>query len=74
MKHFKFLVIGILPIMWLIYFLFEFFTGRINNSDILIGNFVLIILFALIGCIIYKFSLTFSEGFNKKNLFFIQSA
>ena len=71
MKNFKFLVISILPIMWLIYFLFEFFTGRINNSTIVIGNLLLIILFALIGYIIYKLSLSFNEGFNKKNLFII---
>ena len=71
MKNFKFLVIAILPIMWFIYFLFEFFTGRINNSTILIGNLILIILFALSGYIIYKLSLSFDSGFNKKNLFII---
>ena len=31
MKNFKILVISILPIMWTIYFLFELFTGRIDN-------------------------------------------
>ena len=71
MKNFKTLVISILPIMWTIYFLFELFTGRIDNSSIIIGNLILILLFALIGYIIYNLSLSFSIGFNKKNLFII---
>ena len=55
MKNFKTLVISILPIMWTIYFLFELFTGRIDNSSIIIGNLILILLFALIGYIIYYY-------------------
>lgn len=71
MKNFKILVISILPIMWTIYFLFELFTGRIDNSSIFIGNLILILLFALIGYTIYSLSLSFNIGFNKKNLFII---
>ena len=71
MKNFKILVISILPIMWTIYFLFELFTGRIDNSSILIGNLILILLFALIGYTIYSLSLSFNIGFNKKKLFII---
>ena len=34
----KMLTIGILPVMWLIYFLFEVFSGRVNDLYTLILN------------------------------------
>lgn len=68
MKKFKFLIIGMLPSMWLIYILFELFTGRIANSTILIGNLLLLFLFAIIGYIIYSLSLKFNKGFKKSQL------
>ena len=42
--------------MWLIYFLFELFTGRVNDLYTLILNLSLIFVFALTGLIIYKLS------------------
>ncbi len=52
----KLLTIGILPAMWLIYFLFEVFSGRVNDLYTLILNLSLILVFALTGWIIYKCS------------------
>ncbi len=68
MKKFKFLVISILPFMWLIYILFELFTGRITNSTMLIGNIALLFLFAIIGYIIYVSSLKFNNGLKRNQL------
>lgn len=59
----KALTIGVLPIMWMIYILFELFTGRITNITTIIFNIVLIILFAIIGYIIYMISLKKEKGF-----------
>ena len=68
MKKFKLLTIGILPFMWLIYILFELFTGRITNSTILIGNISLLFLFAIVGYIIYVSSLKFNNGLKRSQL------
>ena len=51
----KALTIGVLPAMWLIYILFELFTGRITNAETIIFNIFLIFLFALTGYIIYNY-------------------
>ncbi|MEG2511480.1 signal peptidase II [Clostridium sp.] len=67
----KLLLIGILPIMWLAYFLFEFFTGRVNDTTTIIGNIFLILLFALVGYLFYKFTLKKPEGFSSKSMFII---
>ena len=53
----KIITIGILPIMWLIYFLFEVFSGRVNDLYTLILNLSLIFLFAFVGWIIYMCSI-----------------
>ena len=45
----KWVTIGILPIMWLIYFLFEFLTGRIEKNSETLMMLFLIIPFALVG-------------------------
>ena len=46
----KIITIGILPIMWLIYFLFEVFSGRVNDLYTLILNLSLIFyLLLLVG-------------------------
>lgn len=68
MKKLKLLIIGILPFMWLIYILFELFTGRITNSTILIGNISLLFLFAIVGYIIYVSSLKFNNGLKRSQL------
>ena len=62
------LVISILPIMWLIYFLFEVFSGRVNDLYTVFFNLSLILLFSFTGWIIYKFSLKNSNGLKNKHL------
>ena len=51
----KIITIGILPIMWLVYFLFEIISGRVKDFYTLILNLSLLLVFALVGAIIYKF-------------------
>lgn len=67
----KLLTIGILPIMWLIYFTFEIVTGRVKDLYTLILNLSLVFVFALVGYIIYYVSNKYYNGFNGKNLFII---
>ena len=67
----KLLTIGILPIMWLIYFLFEIITGRVKDMYTLILNLSLIIVFALVGLIIYILGERYSKGFSGKKVFSI---
>lgn len=66
MKHLKLITICGLPIMWTLYFLFELLTGRINSTAVLLGNIFLILLFALVGFLLYKISLKFKNGFSLK--------
>ena len=65
----KIITIGILPIMWLIYFLFEVFSGRVNDLYTLILNLSLIFLFAFVGWIIYMYSIKKKKKKLKKKLF-----
>ena len=65
----KLLSIIILPIMWLIYFLFELFTGRINDFTTVIGNIFLMLLFALVGYIFYVFTSKRMDGLTRKQIF-----
>lgn len=67
----KIITIGILPLMWTLYFLFEVITGRVNDMSTVLLNIVLIILFAIVGLIIYIVSTKFSKGFNWKNTLII---
>ena len=46
----KLLVISILPIMWLIYFLFEVFSGRVNDLYTVFFNLSLILLYGVAVC------------------------
>lgn len=64
----KMLTIGILPIMWLIYFLFEIFSGRVKDLYTLILNLSLVLVFAFAGWIIYKCSIKNLNGVNTKVL------
>ncbi len=64
----KWVTIGILPIMWLIYFLFEFLTGRIENNSETLMMLFLIIPFALVGYLIYVLVNKYKDGFSKKNI------
>jgi len=65
----KILTIGILPAMWLVYFLFEVVSGRINNLYTLTLNLSLILVFSFTGCIIYKVSTKIPNGLNNKSLY-----
>ena len=67
----KLLTIGILPIMWLVYFAFEIVTGRVKDLYTLILNLSLVFVFALVGYIIYYLSDKYSDGFQDKKLFLI---
>lgn len=67
----KALTIGVLPAMWLIYILFELFTGRITNAETIIFNIFLIFLFALTGYIIYNISEKHIYGFNSSVVFML---
>ena len=65
----KMLTIGILPLMWLIYFLFEVFSGRINDLYTLLLNLSLILVFAFTGWVIYIVSIKNPNGLKTKFLF-----
>lgn len=62
----KLITVGILPLMWTLYFLFELITGRVKDISTIILNCALIALFALTGFIIYKISIKYSKGFTWK--------
>ena len=64
----KILTIGILPVMWLIYFLFEIFSGRVNDLYTLTLNISLILVFAFTGWIIYIYSTKNPNGLTPKAL------
>lgn len=64
----KWVTISILPIMWIIYFLFEFFTGRIENNSETFMMLLLIIPFALIGDITYILITKYKKGLKNKTL------
>ena len=67
----KLLIIGILPLMWFVYFLFELFTGRIKSLYDICLNLSLLFLFAFVGFIIYCIQRRYSGGIKNKELFII---
>ncbi len=69
----KWITIGILPLMWLVYFAFEIITGRVDSFYTLIMNLLLTILFAITGWIIYISSIKYPNGFNNKVILIIFS-
>lgn len=71
MKHTKLITIGALPLMWIIYFLFELVTGRVTTISSFAFNCILILLFSLSGYFIYKMSRKYLDGFSNKILFII---
>lgn len=66
MKSKKVLTISILPIMWLIYVLFELISGRITDINTIVFNIILIILFGLVGLLIFNLSIKFDSGLSSK--------
>ena len=74
MKNLKYLTISVLPLMWTVYFLFEIFTGRVTDMPTVLGNILLILLFALVGLYFHNLSLRHANGFKNKtiiNIFFL---
>jgi len=68
MKNKKTLTICFLPLMWFLYVLFELFTGRINDFKTISFNFILILLFALVGLLTYSLGIKHENGFNSNTL------
>lgn len=64
MKYEKALTIGTLPLMWILYCLFEFITGRLTDPILIIGNIFLIVLFAIAGYGFYDLSFKYTHGFS----------
>lgn len=62
----KWLTIGILPIMWLLYFAFEIITGRVDSFYTLVMNLLLTVVFVFTGWIIYVVSNKYPNGFTSK--------
>lgn len=67
MKHLKTLCIGILPIMWFAYCIFEFITGRMTNVTTIFGNIIFILICALVGYLFYLLSEKYTTGFSHYN-------
>jgi signal peptidase II len=59
----KVLTISILPLMWILYILFELITGRITNFQTIFFNIILILLFALVGSFTYTLGIKYENGF-----------
>lgn len=68
MNNKKWVTISILPIMWLIYFLFELFTGRIHSNSETLMMLLLTIPFGLVGYLIYTLWSNHKNGFSNKVL------
>lgn len=69
MKNKKVLTISILPIMWALYILFEFITGRITDFKTIFFNIMLILLFAIVGLFTYTLGIKNEIGFKSNILF-----
>jgi signal peptidase II len=68
MKNKKVLTISILPLMWVLYVLFELVTGRITDFQTIFFNLILILLFALVGLFTYTFGIKHENGFGFNTL------
>lgn len=64
MKNKKVLTISILPIMWVLYIIFELISGRITDFQTLSFNIILILLFSLVGLFIYRLGNKHESGFS----------
>lgn len=67
----KVMTISVLPLMWIIYFLFELITGRLTTSYDIIMTFIPAFLFALVGYVIYKIWESNKNGLKNRTLFSI---
>lgn len=71
MKNKKLITISILPLMWLLYVLFEIVSGRIHDSNTILFNLLLIALFAIVGLVTYNIGIKHENGFKFKPLLFL---
>jgi signal peptidase II len=71
MNNKKVLTISILPLMWVLYILFELFTGRITDSQTILFNIMLILLFALVGLFAYILGTKYENGLKFNILLFL---
>lgn len=71
MKKEKLIAIGVLPIMWLAYFLFELLTGRLTDSYTIVMNLLITFVFALTGYVIYKIGIKNRAGVSSKVIWII---
>ena len=67
----KLITITTLPIMWLIYFLFELISKNLRNTYDILMNLSLTFIFLGFGYILYKLYEKFESGFKKKTLLII---
>lgn len=67
----KLITISTLPIMWLIYFLFELISKNLRNTYDILMNLLLTFIFLGFGYILYKLYEKFESGFKKKTLLII---
>ncbi|SHK82757.1 signal peptidase II [Clostridium cavendishii DSM 21758] len=65
----KIIAIGILPLMWLLYFGFELISGRINSTFDIIMNLLLTLFFAISGAFIYYIGTKSASGAKSKTMF-----
>lgn len=68
MKNKKLITVSILPLMWLLYVLFEIVSGRIRDFNTILFNLLLIILFAIVGLLTYHIGIKHERGFKFKPL------
>ena len=71
MKNKKVLTISILPLIWALYILFEFVSGRITDFQTIFFNILLILLFGLVGLFTYTFGIKHENGFKSNILLFL---
>lgn len=71
MNNKKVFTISILPAMWIIYILFELFTGRITDFQTIFFNIMLILLFALVGLFTYSLGTKHENGLKFNVLLFL---
>lgn len=71
MNKSKLLIIGTLPGMWIIYFLFELISGNLTNTYEILMNLSISILFLGVGYILYLLYQKYKTGLSSKKLWLI---
>lgn len=66
----RLLTIIILPSMWLIYILFEIFSGNLSEAPVILFNFLLLPVLAFIGFLFYRISNKYKKGVSTKIIFY----